>query len=464
MSRGRGLLFAKRENDFGNKTSHNHFGSSREAYNNRSDEVEHLRQPFNSQLNVSKPATGCSEWDDWDREAEQTTNQPYVLSSNCEDDDPHDMKISSRHVGLVIGKGGSRIKELQQSSGAKIDIQRNSDGCEMVTISLSGDSESRLAAKKLIDDLIAGDSRYPDAQTQNGYSSCRQNAFSSGRNGARNQMQGDTTEMYVPTKIIGRIIGKGGSKIKEIQLSTGTHIKINDDKTNDETKININGDESARMNAKQIIEELVESGEGMGSNTAQNSFMPSDQKRSPFDFADTAPKSSSVASCVRIDWDLAIQESDRHQMIKWDGYPQIKKNFYIEDPDVANLEPDEVAKIRLENNNIMVQNFDIEKEVVVPNPISTFEEGFAHFPDILSELKRAGFSKPSPIQMQSWPIALQGLDLIGIAQTGTGKTLAFLLPAFIHIEGQPVPREKRMGPNVLVLSPTRELAIQVKFM
>lgn len=55
-----------------------------------------------------------------------------------------------------------------------------------------------------------------------------------------------------------------------------------------------------------------------------------------------------------------------------------------------------------------------------------------------------------------------GLDCIGIAQTGTGKTLAFLLPALIHIDRQTTPRDKRIGPNVLVLSPTRELAVQIE--
>lgn len=43
-----------------------------------------------------------------------------------------------------------------------------------------------------------------------------------------------------------------------------------------------------------------------------------------------------------------------------------------------------------------------------------------------------------------------------------GKTLAFLLPALIHIEGQPVPRGQRGGPNVLVMAPTRELALQIE--
>ena len=43
------------------------------------------------------------------------------------------------------------------------------------------------------------------------------------------------------------------------------------------------------------------------------------------------------------------------------------------------------------------------------------------------------FFQPSPIQAQAWPYLLSGKDLIGIAQTGTGKTLAFLMPIFIHI-------------------------------
>lgn len=80
----------------------------------------------------------------------------------------------------------------------------------------------------------------------------------------------------------------------------------------------------------------------------------------------------------------------------------------------------------------------------------------------MEEILKQGFTSPSPIQSQAWPVLLAGEDLIGIAQTGTGKTLAFLLPALIHIEYQPNPRAERGGPNVLVLSPTRELAIQIE--
>lgn len=80
---------------------------------------------------------------------------------------------------------------------------------------------------------------------------------------------------------------------------------------------------------------------------------------------------------------------------------------------------------------------------------------------ILEEISKAGFTTPSPIQSQAWPVLLSGEDLIGIAQTGTGKTLAFLLPALIHIHGQVLQKGERPGPAVLVMAPTRELALQI---
>lgn len=57
----------------------------------------------------------------------------------------------------------------------------------------------------------------------------------------------------------------------------------------------------------------------------------------------------------------------------------------------------------------------------IPNPVQTFRQAFEQYPDILKEIENQGFQKPSPIQCQSWPILMQGLDMIGIAQTGTGN-------------------------------------------
>jgi ATP-dependent RNA helicase DDX5/DBP2 len=50
---------------------------------------------------------------------------------------------------------------------------------------------------------------------------------------------------------------------------------------------------------------------------------------------------------------------------------------------------------------------------------------------------RAGFKEPTPIQAQGWPMALLGRDLVGLAETGSGKTLSYLLPAVVHINAQP---------------------------
>lgn len=75
--------------------------------------------------------------------------------------------------------------------------------------------------------------------------------------------------------------------------------------------------------------------------------------------------------------------------------------------------------------------------------------------DVLKALKEVGYEQPSPIQAQSIPVLLNGANLLGTAQTGTGKTAAFALPLLSNID------PKQRTPQVLVLAPTRELAIQV---
>ncbi|KAL0118180.1 hypothetical protein PUN28_009090 [Cardiocondyla obscurior] len=76
-------------------------------------------------------------------------------------------------------------------------------------------------------------------------------------------------------------------------------------------------------------------------------------------------------------------------------------------------------------------------------------------------INREGYSQPTPIQAQGWPIALSGRDLVAIAQTGSGKTLGYILPAIVHITHQPLINSGD-GPIVLILAPTRELAQQIQ--
>jgi superfamily II DNA/RNA helicase len=82
---------------------------------------------------------------------------------------------------------------------------------------------------------------------------------------------------------------------------------------------------------------------------------------------------------------------------------------------------------------------------------------FALRPEILQAVTEAGYEIPTPIQQQAIPIMLTGADLLGIAQTGTGKTAAFVLPM---IERLASGRAKARMPRSLILSPTRELATQ----
>ena len=149
-------------------------------------------------------------------------------------------------------------------------------------------------------------------------------------------------------------------------------------------------------------------------------------------------------------------------LFRWAHLPEMVKDFYQEHPDVTARSEEEVALFRRASNNIEVKNFNEEDNTPIMKPIETFEEAFHQFPGILATIKQQGFQFPSPIQSQAWPYLLAGQDMIGVAQTGTGKTLAFLLPCMVHIDNQKLPRGKRGGPNVLVLVPTRELAIQIR--
>ncbi len=100
-----------------------------------------------------------------------------------------------------------------------------------------------------------------------------------------------------------------------------------------------------------------------------------------------------------------------------------------------------------------------------PMPPAPLRFADLHLPEpLLRALADVGYESPSPIQSATLPPLLAGRDLIGQAQTGTGKTAAFALPILARIASEGVvasARERARGPRALVLAPTRELAIQV---
>jgi ATP-dependent RNA helicase DDX5/DBP2 len=112
---------------------------------------------------------------------------------------------------------------------------------------------------------------------------------------------------------------------------------------------------------------------------------------------------------------------------KWDNstLTKFEKNFYVEDPRITSRSERDINQFRAEKE---IQVFGKN----IPKPISNFSE--AGFPDyIMSEIRNAGFNAPSPIQCQAWPMALSGRDVVAVSATGSGKTIAFSIPAMIHI-------------------------------
>jgi ATP-dependent RNA helicase DDX46/PRP5 len=78
----------------------------------------------------------------------------------------------------------------------------------------------------------------------------------------------------------------------------------------------------------------------------------------------------------------------------------------------------------------------------------------------LDVIKRLNYTAPTSIQAQAIPAIMSGRDVIGVAKTGSGKTVAFLLPVFRHIKDQR-PLEQMEGPMAIIMTPTRELAVQI---
>ncbi|XP_021914078.1 probable ATP-dependent RNA helicase DDX43 isoform X2 [Zootermopsis nevadensis] len=270
---------------------------------------------------------------------------------------------------------------------------------------------------------------------------------------------GDGTKVMIKSSDVGKVIGKGGSKIRELQGESGAHIQIgkpSDEDFGQTTSVIVSGSGESVAKAKQLIEDFLNNFNSR-SNGSSGNISGSGNGVYGTAVSESEPKKPPV-----INWAEVNRIYDEAQKERWNKCPPLLKDFYIEDPHVASMLPEEVQKLRKEKNNIVVTYVFEEGENAIPNPVRTFEQCFAHYPDILEEIYKQNFEVPSPIQCQAWPILLKGHDLIGIAQTGTGKTLAFLLPALIHIDKQPVPRSQRGGANVLVMAPTRELALQIE--
>jgi ATP-dependent RNA helicase DDX46/PRP5 len=136
------------------------------------------------------------------------------------------------------------------------------------------------------------------------------------------------------------------------------------------------------------------------------------------------------------------------------AYEPFRKDFFMEPPDVASWTPEMVEQKRIDLDGIQVRGKNC------PKPIEKWSQfGMPHgIHEVIKKVLK--YEIPTPIQAQAIPAIMSGRDVIGIAKTGSGKTIAFLLPMFRHIKDQR-PSQGQEGPIGLIMTPTRELALQI---
>ncbi|KAF2667986.1 P-loop containing nucleoside triphosphate hydrolase protein [Microthyrium microscopicum] len=134
-------------------------------------------------------------------------------------------------------------------------------------------------------------------------------------------------------------------------------------------------------------------------------------------------------------------------------YEPFRKSFYSEPIDMQEMTEEDVANMRFEMDGIKVRGLN------APKPVTSWAQCGTGV-QTMDVIRSLGYDKPTAIQCQAIPAIMSGRDVIGVAKTGSGKTIAFLLPMFRHIKDQR-PIEGMDGPVGLVLAPTRELATQI---
>lgn len=156
-----------------------------------------------------------------------------------------------------------------------------------------------------------------------------------------------------------------------------------------------------------------------------------------------------------------------HSKIKYEPF---RKEFYIPPPEVAAMTDEDADLLRLELDSIKIRGVDCPRPVtkwshfglhasvyvVVSLPVSSIFTTLFR----LDVIKRLNYTAPTSIQAQAIPAIMSGRDVIGVAKTGSGKTIAFLLPVFRHIKDQRL-LEQMEGPMAIIMTPTRELAVQI---
>lgn len=154
---------------------------------------------------------------------------------------------------------------------------------------------------------------------------------------------------------------------------------------------------------------------------------------------------------------LAASKIKKREMATVDhskvDYEPFRKAFYHPPAEVEEMSEEDAERLRMEMDAIKVRGKDC------PKPLTKWSH--CGLPGAcLDVIKRLDYKSPTSIQAQAIPAIMSGRDIIGVAKTGSGKTMAFLLPMFRHIKDQRAVQPNE-GPIGLIMTPTRELAVQI---
>ncbi|XP_059153330.1 uncharacterized protein LOC131939123 [Physella acuta] len=204
------------------------------------------------------------------------------------------MMVESSNVGKIIGRGGSKIRDLKQDSNARIKISRDEDEDGMKSVEISGTTEEIENAKRLIEECLSGGDYNGGGGRRGGYGGGRGGRGGGGYGrrddgggwGRRERDSGDgwgrrddydrgsrgggggggrgfggdgggeSETIYVESSEVGRIIGRGGSRIRDMEADSGCRIKVSrDGDSSGRSSVELSGSKNAISEAKRLIQD-----------------------------------------------------------------------------------------------------------------------------------------------------------------------------------------------------------------
>lgn len=206
------------------------------------DAIQKAREVINKMVNQSNGGGGQTHGGGAPRAGLGSNNYTEIM-------------IPGSKVGLIIGKGGETIKQLQEKTGAKMVVIQDGPGQEMEKpLRISGDPQKVEHAKSLVYDLIQD--KGDGAQQPNS----RPNFNNNRDMGGGHMGGGDQLEIFVPKAAVGVVIGKGGDMIKKIQNETGCRLQFLQTKGDGhgDRRCIIQGNKDQKEDGKRMIEDLID--------------------------------------------------------------------------------------------------------------------------------------------------------------------------------------------------------------